>query len=128
MTSPIKEELQRVSGRFLFYGRTILIGMSITAIFFTLYAGLRANYLTIQVITVFISTLSVALAGLFFYFAVRIQRQSSRTKSLSETKLAHPELSEEIYFSFGIPSYLHFLFRSTVVEVRLSRNQILGPR
>jgi|SRR5215216_839483 len=77
MSSPIKEELQRLNNRFLFYGRTILIAMSITAIFLTLYAGLRANYFTIQILTVLISTLSVALVGLFSYFAFKAHRVSS---------------------------------------------------
>lgn len=78
MNNPIREELQRLGGRFLFYGRTILITVSITAVFFVFYAGLRANNFTIQIITVLLSTLSVALAGLFSYFALRIQRDSSR--------------------------------------------------
>jgi hypothetical protein len=87
MSNPIREELQRLTNRFLFYGRTILIGMSITAVFFVLYAGLRANYFTIQIITVFLSTLSVALAALVCYFILRIQRESSRIRFLSEAKL-----------------------------------------
>ena len=78
MSSPIKDELQRLSNRFLLYGRTILIAMSITAIFLTLYAGLRANYFTIQILTVLISTLSVALVGLFSYFAFKAHQVSIR--------------------------------------------------
>lgn len=97
MSSPIREELQRLSSRFLFYGRTILVGVSITAIFFSLYAGLRANYFTIQIITVVISTLSVALVGLFFYFALRFQRESRRINLPSETDDASPsELNEKL--------------------------------
>jgi len=86
MSNPIREELQRLTNRFLFYGRTILIGMSITAVFFVLYAGLRANYFTIQIITVLLSTLSVGLAALVCYFVLRIQRESSRIRFLSEAK------------------------------------------
>lgn len=86
MNNPIRDELQRLANRFLFYGITILIGMSITAIFFILYAGLRANYFTIQIITVLLSTLSVALAGLVCYFVLRIQRESSRIRFLSKAK------------------------------------------
>lgn len=77
MSSPIRQELQRLSNRFLFYGRTILIAMSITAIFLTLYAGLRANYLTVQILTVLISTFSVALVGLFSYFAFKAHQVST---------------------------------------------------
>lgn len=83
MNSTIKEELQRFSNRFLFYGKAILIAMSITAIFLTLYAGLRANYFTIQILTVVISTLSVALVGLFSYFAFKAH-QVSTSKPVDE--------------------------------------------
>jgi len=86
MNSTIKEELQRFSNRFLFYGRAILIAMSITAIFLTLYAGLRANYFTIQILTVVITTVSVALVGLFTYFAFKAHQVSTRkpTAELNE--------------------------------------------
>ena len=85
MNSTIKEELQRFSNRFLLYGRAILIAMSITAIFLTLYAGLRANYFTIQILTVVISTLSVALVGLFSYLAFKAHQVSSKpTAELNE--------------------------------------------
>lgn len=77
MNSTIKKELQRLGNRFLFYGKAILIAMSITAIFLTLYAGLRANYLTIQILTVVISTLSVALVALFSYLAFKAHQVSS---------------------------------------------------
>ena len=88
MSSPIKGELQRLGNRFLFYGRAILIAMSITAIFLTLYAGLRANYFTIQILTVVISTLSFALVGLFTYFAFKAHHVS--------TSKPTPELNEEV--------------------------------
>jgi hypothetical protein len=78
MNNPIKEELQRLSDRFLVYGRTILIAIFMTAIFLSFYAGLQANNFTVQIITVLICTLSVALVGLFSYFALRIQRDSNR--------------------------------------------------
>ena len=77
MSSVIKQELQRLSSRFLFYGRMILIAMSVTAIFLTLYAGLRANYFTIQILTVVISTLSFALVGLFAYLAFKAHHVST---------------------------------------------------
>lgn len=95
MSNPIREELHRLTNRFLFYGRTILIGVSITAIFFVLYTGLRANYFTIQIITVVLSTLSVALAGLVCYFVLRIQRESSRIRFLSEAKLEAQQATKE---------------------------------
>jgi len=81
MSDPIREELQRFIDRFLFYGRAILISVFLTAIFFSLYAGLRANYFTIQIITVVISTFSVGLIGLFAYFAVRKPNSSSPASS-----------------------------------------------
>lgn len=86
MSNPIKQELQRLSNRFLFYGRAILIAMSITAIFLIFYAGLRANYFTIQILTVLISTLSVALVGLFAYFAFKSHQVSTHkpTAELNE--------------------------------------------
>lgn len=86
MNSIIREELQRFSNRFLLYGKAILIAMSITAIFLTLYAGLRANNFTIQILTVVISTLSVALVGLFSYFAFKAHQISTRkpTADLNE--------------------------------------------
>ena len=65
--------------------------MCITAVFLSLYAGLRANYFSIQIITVVISTLSLALAGVFSYFALRIQRETSR----SETTLTSRQVSSE---------------------------------
>ena len=77
MNSTIKEELQRFGNRFLFYGKAILIAMSITAISLTLYAGLRANYFTIQILTVVICTLSVALVGLFSYFVFKAHQVST---------------------------------------------------
>ena len=86
MTSPVREELQRLNRRFAVYGKTILTGMSLTAIFFGFYAGLRANYLTVQLIAVLISTLTVALVCVLSYFALGMRRQSSRIQS-SETKL-----------------------------------------
>lgn len=88
MNSTIKEELQRFSNRFLFYGKAILIAMSITAIFLTLYAGMRANYFTIQIVTVVICTLSVALAGLFSYFVFKAHQVS--------TSKPGAELNEEL--------------------------------
>lgn len=100
MTNPIKVEFQRFGGRFLTYGRTILIAVCLTAIFLSLYAGLRANYFSIQIITVVISTLSLAMAGVLSYFALRIQRKSSRTKFLAKTTLkshqVNPMLNEEL--------------------------------
>jgi len=88
MSNPVKQELQRLSNRFLLYGRTILIAMAITAIFLTLYAGLRANYFTIQILTVVISTLSFALMGLFIYFAFKAHHVS--------TSKPTAELNEEV--------------------------------
>jgi len=87
MTSPVKQELQRLSNRFLFYGRTILIAMSITAIFLTLYAGLRANYFIIQILTVVISTLSFALVGLFTYFAFKANHVPAKPIAESNEEL-----------------------------------------
>lgn len=84
MSNPVKEELQRFSGRFLFYGRTILIAVCLTTIFLCLYAGLRANYFSIQIITVVISTLSLALAGVFSYLALRIQKESRSVTPASD--------------------------------------------
>ncbi|HYK21590.1 MAG TPA: hypothetical protein VEV42_12695 [Pyrinomonadaceae bacterium] len=81
MTSPVREEIQRFNRRVAVYGKTILIGVSLTAIFFGFYAGLRANYLTVQIITVLISTLSVASVCLLFYVGLRMRRESSRIKS-----------------------------------------------
>ena len=83
MNSTIKEEFQRFSNRFLLYGKAIVIAMSITAVFLTLYAGLRANYFTIQILTVVISTLSFALVGLFSYFAFKAH-QVSNSKPTAE--------------------------------------------
>lgn len=88
MSSLIKQELQRLSNRFLLYGRTILLAMSLTAIFLTLYAGLRANYFTIQILTVVISTFSFALIGLFAYFAFKAHQVSTSTPAA--------ELNEEL--------------------------------
>lgn len=88
MSSPIKLELQRLSNRFLFYGRAIFIAMAITAIFLTLYAGLRANYFTIQILTVVINTLSVALVGLLSFFAYKVHQVS--------TSKPTAELNEEL--------------------------------
>lgn len=88
MSSPIKQELQRLGSRFLVYGKTISIAMSVTAIFLTLFAGLQANYLTIQILTVLISTFSFALAGLFTYLAFKVHHVSTTNRSA--------ELNEEL--------------------------------
>ena len=115
MSSPIKQELQRLSNRFLFYGRMILIVMSVTAIFLTLYAGLRANYFTIQILTVVISTLSFALVGLFAYLAFKAHHVS--------TSKPTAELNEELIRKLILDVQQLTPYK---VEARSNRGQVEG--
>lgn len=87
MSNPIKEEIQRFSKRFFTYAKVILIGMSLSAVFLSLYAGIRGGYFSIQLLAVIMTTLSLALAVLFLYISTRVKSIEMKTFSSLEAQL-----------------------------------------
>ena len=67
MSSPIKEELKRFKKLLINYGKVIVGGMLLSSIFLFLYAGIRANYVSIVVLTAVVSTISLSLVLLLLY-------------------------------------------------------------
>ena len=74
MSSPIKEELHRFNRLFFTYGKVILGGMILSAIFLLLYGGIRANYLTIEIFTVVIASIALSLTLLVGYFRIQMRK------------------------------------------------------
>jgi|GEM_PF-2672959 hypothetical protein len=67
MSNPLKEEFGRFKKLFINYSKVIVGGMILSGMFLFLYAGIRANYVSIAVLTTVVSTISLSLVILFLY-------------------------------------------------------------
>ena len=67
MSNPVKEEFQRFKKLFINYGKVIVGGMILSGVVLFLYAGLRANYVSIVVLTTILSTITLSLLVLLLY-------------------------------------------------------------
>jgi hypothetical protein len=74
MSNPVKEEFERFKKLFLNYSKVIVSGMILSSIFLSLYAGLRANYVFIAVLTTILATITLSLVILLLYVRFQVRR------------------------------------------------------
>jgi len=79
MSSPIHEEFQRFKKLWINYSKVIVGGMLLSGIFLFFYAGIRANYVWIAVLTAVVSTVSFSLVMLLLYFSFHEKRSALRS-------------------------------------------------
>ena len=82
MSNPLKEEVLRFKKLFINYSRVIIGGMLLSGMFLFLYAGIRANYVSIIVLTTLVSTISLSMLLLLLY--VRFHERRSVSVELTE--------------------------------------------
>jgi hypothetical protein len=83
MSNPVREELQRFKKLFTNYGKVIVGGMILSGIFLFLYGGLRANYISIVVLTTMLSTITLSLVILLLYIRFHERRWMSQPEKRS---------------------------------------------
>lgn len=79
MSSPIHEEFQRFKKLWINYSKVIVGGMLLSGIFLFFYAGIRANYVWIAVLTAVVSTVSFSLVMLLLYVRFHEKRSTLRS-------------------------------------------------
>lgn len=89
MSNPLREELIRFKKLFVNYSKVIVGGMLLSSVFLFFYAGIRANYLSIVILTAVVSTLSLSLIILLFY--VRFQEKRLKSSHVKERKWTDDE-------------------------------------
>ena len=113
MSSPLKEEFRRFKKLFLNYGKVIIGGMLLFGMFLFLYAGIRANYVFVTLLTAVVSTLSLSLLVLLLYVRLHENRWTEKPsirEALSErTKADDEEFRRQII--------------ETIAGLRLSENK-----
>ena len=90
MNNPLKEELVRFKKLFVNYSKVIVGGMLLSSVFLFFYAGIRANYLSIVILTAVVSTISLSLIILLLY----VKFQEKRLKSSPEKRFIGDWLTE----------------------------------
>lgn len=80
MDEIIKEELQRFGKVFFSYTKIVWGGMFLATLFFFFYAGIRANYLSIEILTATFSTLSTCVLAICFFFLIINRKKKERTE------------------------------------------------
>lgn len=78
MSNPIREEFRRFKKRVITYGQVVVGGMILSGIFLFLYAGIRANVVSIAVLATVVSTISLSVVMLLLYLIVHERRLPSR--------------------------------------------------
>jgi type IV secretory pathway VirB3-like protein len=81
MSNPLAEEVRRFKKLGLDYGKVIIGGMLLSGIFLFLYAGIRANYVSIVVLTTVVSTISLSLVMLLFFVRFHEKRRASAERN-----------------------------------------------
>lgn len=90
MSSPIKEEFHRFKKLWINYGKVIVGGMMLSSIFLFLYAGIRANYVFIAVLTAVVSTVSLSVVILLLYARFHEKRLNTQPHK----RFMRPSLAE----------------------------------
>ena len=83
MSSPIREEFRRFKKLFLNYGKVIVGGMLLSGMFLFFYAGIKANYVFITLLTAVVSTLSLSLVVLLLYLRFHENRWKTHPEKRS---------------------------------------------
>src|ERR1044072_5580052 len=94
----IREEFRRISLLFLSYGRVITAGMILSAIFFFLYTSVKANYKLAEILTTFITTLTLGIAILAFYISVRLTWNQRVAKHKHSPKRRKQKMRRRVVF------------------------------
>ena len=89
MSSAVREEFRRFRKLLTNYGKVIMGGMLLSGVFLFLYAGIRANYVFIAVLTTVVSTISLSLVMLLLY--VRFHENRFVSDVLTERNTAKDE-------------------------------------
>lgn len=74
MSNPLREEFGRFKKLLINYSKIIVSGMLLSGVFLFLYAGIRANYVSIVVLTAVVSTISLSLIILLLYVGFHDKR------------------------------------------------------
>ena len=90
MSNPLREELVRFKKLFVNYSKVIVGGMLLSSVFLFFYAGIRANYLSIVILTAVVSTISLSLIILLLY----VRFQEKRLKSSPVKRFMGDSLTE----------------------------------
>ena len=100
MSNPIKEEFQRFQKLFINYSKIVIGGMILSGVFLFLYSGLRANYVSIAVLTTVLATIALSLIVLLVY----VRFQESRVGINERDRFSDEELRKLIAEAIaGIP-------------------------
>ncbi len=71
MSAILKEEAQRFSRLFISYTKIIVGGMLFATLFFFIFAGVKANYISLEILAATLATLSIGFTLIFAYVSVR---------------------------------------------------------
>lgn len=117
MSSPIREELQRFKKLFLNYGKVIVGGMLLSGMFLFFYAGIRANYVFITLLTAVVSTLSFSLVVLLLY----VRFHENRWKAQPDKRSIREALTER---TRADDEELRRVIVETIAGLRSSENKM----
>lgn len=86
----LRNELRRFSNVFLSYTKLVIVGMSLAALFLFFYAGVRARYLSLEILGAISATvLSFIAAALgVFFVRMRLTKAQKLDKKMESIELA----------------------------------------
>lgn len=94
MSSRIREEFRRFMKLLITYGQVVFGGMILSGMFLFLYAGIRANYVSIAVLATVLSTISLSVVMLLLYLRFHEKRLPTRFTKPNRTE--HEEMKRMI--------------------------------
>jgi hypothetical protein len=71
MSAILKEEAQRFGKLFISYTKIIVGGMLFATLFFFIFAGVKANYVSLEILAAVLATLSIGFSAIFAYLSFR---------------------------------------------------------
>jgi ammonia channel protein AmtB len=96
MENIARQELKRFSKRFLSYGKVIVGGMLLSALFFFFYAGIETNNIIIEIMVSIFASLLVFMVGLFIFGFLRMLKKRTRSFELHDPPTSlEPEKVEQ---------------------------------
>lgn len=96
MSEVIREELQRFSRTLLSYIKFVLGGMFLATLYFFFYAGIKANYISIEILAAVFSTFSTLTMVIFFYvYTIRRKHKEDLEKTIEKIELAAKRADRE---------------------------------
>jgi hypothetical protein len=88
MSAILKEEAHRLGRVFIWYTKIIVGGMGFATLFFFIFAGVKANYISLEILAAVLATVSIGLSAFFLYMYFRMSFRALGRDEFESVKLA----------------------------------------